>query len=82
MAGASKKQWDMGLDVVRYLKGTKELGLTYRQYKGCKDMSVIAHTDSDFANDKLSGKSILWLCLCNHIEEQESPNHCYIYNNH
>jgi hypothetical protein len=25
MAGASKKQWDMGLDVVWYLKGAKDL---------------------------------------------------------
>jgi hypothetical protein len=30
MAGASKKHCEMGLDVVRYLKWAKELGLTYR----------------------------------------------------
>jgi hypothetical protein len=47
MAGASKKQWEMGLNVVRHLKGVKELGLTYIQHKGYKDMSVIAHADSD-----------------------------------
>jgi hypothetical protein len=58
MAGPSKKQWDMGLDVVQYLKGAKDLGLTYKQHKDYKDMCVIVHADSDFANDKVSGKSI------------------------
>jgi hypothetical protein len=49
MAGASMKQWEMGLDVVRYLKGAKELGLTYRWHKGYMDMSVmnISNTAAD-----------------------------------
>jgi hypothetical protein len=54
MAGASKKQWDMGLDVVWYLKGAKDLELTYR----CDGLAVVAYADSDFANDKVSGKSV------------------------
>jgi len=58
MAGASKKQWDIGLDVVRYLKGAKHMELTYRRHEGHDDMDIIAHADSDFANDKVSGKSV------------------------
>ena len=57
MAGASKKQWDMGLDVVRYLKGAKDMELTYRRHDG-QGMDVVAYADSDFANDKVSGKSV------------------------
>jgi hypothetical protein len=48
MAGASKKQWDMGLDVVRYLKGAKDLELTYRRLDGCNGLAVVAYADSDF----------------------------------
>jgi hypothetical protein len=58
MAGASKKQWDMGLDVVRYLKGAKDLELTYRQHDGCDGLAVVAYADSDFANDKVTGTSV------------------------
>jgi hypothetical protein len=66
MAGASKKQWDMGLDVVRYLKGAKDLGSTYKQHKDYKDMSVVAHADSDFANDTVSGNlgNLFMVMLC------------------
>jgi hypothetical protein len=58
MAGASKKQWDMGLDVVRYLKGAKDLEMPYRRHDGCDGLAVVAYADSDFANDKVSGKSV------------------------
>ena len=57
MAGASKNHWDMGIDVVRYLKGTKDMELTYRRHEN-NNMDVVAYADSDFANDKLDGKSI------------------------
>ena len=58
MAGASKKQWDMGLDVARYLKGAKDLELTYSRQDGYEDLDVVAYADSDYANDKVSGKSV------------------------
>jgi hypothetical protein len=58
MAGATKKQWDMGLDVVRYLKGAKDLELTYRRHDGCDGLAVVAYADSDFANDKASANLV------------------------
>jgi hypothetical protein len=58
MAGTSKKQWDMGLDVARYLKGTKDLELMYGWQDGYEDLDVVAYADSDYANDNVSGKSV------------------------
>jgi hypothetical protein len=49
----------MGLDVVQYLKMTKDLELTYRQWHdGCDGLAMVAYADLDFANDKVSGKSV------------------------
>jgi hypothetical protein len=76
MAGASKKQWDMGLDVARYLKGAKDLELTYSRRDGYEDLDVVAYADSDYANDKVSRKSVYgyvayvgqwWKCC--HVEK-------------
>jgi hypothetical protein len=55
MAGASQEQWNMGLNVVKYLKGARNLELTYRKHGS---MDMIGYADSDFANDKSDGKSI------------------------
>jgi hypothetical protein len=32
--------------------------LTYCHHKGHEDMDVVAYADSDFANDKVTGKSV------------------------
>jgi hypothetical protein len=58
MAGTSKKQWDMGLDVARYLKGAKDLELTYSRQDIYEDLDVVAYAESDYANDKGLGKSV------------------------
>ena len=57
MAGASQQQWDLGLDVVRYLKGAQNLELTYRRHEN-QEMDIVAYADSDFANDTMTGKSV------------------------
>jgi hypothetical protein len=51
-------QWDMGLDVVWYLKGAEDLELTSKQHDGCDGLAVVAYADSDFANDKVTGTSV------------------------
>jgi hypothetical protein len=86
MAGASKKQWDMGLDVARYLKGAKDLELTYNRQDGYEDLDVVAYADLDYANDKVSGKSVYGYVVYiggNAVmwksKKSSMVNHSYIY---
>jgi len=55
MAGPSQKHWDIGMDILKYLKGAKDMELTYQ---GNGNIEITAYADSDFANDATNGKSI------------------------
>jgi len=46
--------WDAAKKILRYLKGTKELGLFYK--RGCS-MELTGFCDSDYAGDKFDRKS-------------------------
>ncbi|KAH9183574.1 hypothetical protein AeNC1_014450 [Aphanomyces euteiches] len=47
--------WKMAKRVLKYLKGTRELGITYNGQASAKPQ---VYSDADFANDKLDSKSI------------------------
>ena len=51
----TQKHWEVGLEVLRYLLGTKDLRLVF---KGGEDLEVSGFADSNFAADLETGKSI------------------------
>ncbi len=51
----TEDHWDAGVRVVRYLKGTKEMGLTSGQSDG--DRGLVGYVDADYAGDVNDRKS-------------------------
>ena len=51
----SESHWNTGIDVLRYLKGSRSMAMTY-SYNG--DMEVTGFADSNFAADLSTGKSV------------------------
>ena len=54
-SAATEDHWNAGMDVLRYLKGTSNLALTFR---GSDDYLLESYGDSDWAGDLQSGKSV------------------------
>ena len=54
-SAATDDHWNAGMDVLRYLKGTSKLVLTFR---GFESYSLESYGDSDWAGDLQSGKSV------------------------
>lgn len=50
----SVAHWELAKRVVRYLKGTKNMGVLYKKEA---DIKIEAHSDADFAGDKSTRKS-------------------------
>jgi hypothetical protein len=58
----TERHWTAALQVLRYLKGTSEIGL---QYTTQKQQTLVGFHDADFAADVTNRKSIIgfvWLC--------------------
>lgn len=49
------EHWKRGMDVMRYLKGTSDLGLVFH---GSDNFELVGYADSDWANDLSTGKSV------------------------
>ncbi|CAG7825277.1 unnamed protein product, partial [Allacma fusca] len=54
MSGYDETHWKAAKNVLRYLKGTLDMGITYSTGG---NMRLVGYTDSDYAGDKLSRKS-------------------------
>ncbi|OXA48994.1 Copia protein [Folsomia candida] len=54
MHAYDETHWKAAKQVLRYLKGTEELGI---KYKPCEDMILRGYTDADYASDKMDRKS-------------------------
>jgi len=54
-SAATDEHWNYGMDVLRYLKGTSHLCLTFR---GFDAYTLESYGDSDWAGDLQSGKSV------------------------
>jgi hypothetical protein len=50
----AERHWSMGLRVLKYLKGTVDLGLEFR--KGSEG-SIVGYSDSDWVSDQATGRS-------------------------
>ncbi|CAG7733140.1 unnamed protein product [Allacma fusca] len=50
----NESHWNAAKGILRYLKGTPDMGITYES-RG--DMQLTAYTDSDYAGDKVTRKS-------------------------
>ncbi|CAG7639035.1 unnamed protein product [Allacma fusca] len=54
MNSYNESHWNAAKGILRYLKGTADMGITYH----CSgDMELTAYTDSDYAGDKVTRKS-------------------------
>ena len=51
----TKKHWEIGIGVLKYLMGTRNLSMVYR---GSNNMEVTGYSDSNFAADLETGKSV------------------------
>jgi len=63
MSNPTEFHWFAAKRILRYLKGTTELGIYYK--KG-GDANIVAYTDSDFAgdlNDRRSNSRYVFLLL-------------------
>ena len=54
MSGFNESHWKAAKHVLRYLKGTMDMGITYFP---SEDITLIGYTDADYAGDKISRKS-------------------------
>ena len=55
MQNPTEEHWNIGLDIARYLNKTQHYVMSYNQGE---NYDVVGYADSNFANDKISGKSI------------------------
>jgi len=54
-----KKHWEAGKLILRYLAGTKQLGLTFNGYNNSSEQfNIEAYSDADWGNDLYGRKSI------------------------
>ena len=58
MAAPREQHWEAGKSILRYLAGTKTLGLKFQG-----QVEVKAYTDADFAGDKIARKSTSGLAI-------------------
>ena len=49
-----KEHWEAGKNILRYLKGTMDMGIVYRKDD---NLDLVGYSDSDFAGDKCDRKS-------------------------
>ncbi|QRV85528.1 Copia-like polyprotein/retrotransposon [Ceratobasidium sp. AG-Ba] len=53
-ANPGKEHWDAGKRVLRYLKGTSNLGIVYHR---SSDLKLLGYVDADYAGDKNTSRS-------------------------
>ena len=61
----AKRHWEMVKRILRYLKGTAEVGITYKH--GYDPGVLIAYSDADYADDILTSRSTSGV-VCLHLD--------------
>lgn len=56
----TQSHWNALKRILRYLKGTKDLGITY---KFVQPNELVGYSDADYANDEVTRKSTTGLCI-------------------
>jgi hypothetical protein len=63
MANPAESHWSVAKGVLRYLAGSRDLGITYTRGEGDTPVTLVGYSDADHAGDLSTGRSTTGYCF-------------------